>query len=181
MNDSKYIAFLLLPLLCGCGQSSDIREYEVERESEQVLTSDLLRDQFEAIPFRWDVPKAWQAAENDQFSAFAWTAGPSDASARITVSDLPETAGIEPQFVRWRGQLQLPEIDPAELMQTVETVPLKGLSGQFVEIKGESESIMGMIAAYKDKLWVFKYRSSNSTAGAQRAAFRGFCESLTAE
>lgn len=181
MNDLKHLRFLLLPLLCGCGQSSDIREYEVKRESEKVLTSDLLRDQFEAVPFRWDVPRDWQTAENDQFSVFAWTAGPSDAAARITVSDLPETAGVEPQFVRWRGQLQLPETDPAELMKTVEAVPLKGLSGQFIEIKGESESIMGMIAAYKDKLWVFKYRSANSTADVQRAAFRGFCESLTAE
>jgi hypothetical protein len=181
MNALKHLPFLLLPLLCGCGQNSAIREYEVERESEKVLTSDVLRDQFEAVPFRWSVPKDWQTAENDQFSAFAWTTGPSDASARITVSDLPGTAGVEPQFVRWRGQLQLPEIDPAELMKTVETVALKGFSGQFIEIKGESESIMGMIAAYKDKLWVLKYRSANSTADAQRASFRAFCESLTAE
>ena len=66
-------------------------------------------------------------------------------------------------------------------MNTVETVALKGFSVQFIEIKGESESIMGMIAAYKDKLWVLKYRSANSTADAQRASFRAFCESLTAE
>jgi hypothetical protein len=39
---------------------------------------------------------------------------------------LPGTAGVEPQFVRWRGQLQLPETDPAEMMKDVETLTLKG-------------------------------------------------------
>lgn len=183
MNALKTIVLLLMPvLLSGCGQSSAVREYEVPREDEKVLTSDLLRDQFKAVPFRWKVPSTWLTAENDQFSAVAWTAGPSGATARITVSGLAGTAGVEPQFSRWRhDQLKLPEIDPAEMMKTVETVALKGLTGQWIEIKGESETIMGMIAAYKDKLWVFKFRSANATANDQRAAFRGFCESLTAE
>lgn len=88
-----YIAPILLTL-SGCGSSSDIREYEVAREDEKVLTSDLLRDQFEAVPFRWEVPKDWVAAQNDQFSAFAWTAGPSESSARITVSDLPDRKSV---------------------------------------------------------------------------------------
>jgi len=182
MNDLKTIVLLLMPvLLSGCGQSSAVREYEVPREDEKILTSDLLRDQFESVPFRWKVPKDWQTAENDQFSAFAWTAGPSGATARITVSGLAGTAGVEPQFTRWRGQLQLPEMSPAEMMKAVEQVSLKGLSGQWIEIKGESETIMGMIAPYKEKLWIFKFRSTNSTADNQRAAFRGFCESLTVE
>ena len=181
MNKLPLYITLLLFTLSGCGSSSDIREYEVAREDEKVLTSDLLRDQFEAVPFRWDVPKDWVAAQNDQFSAFAWTTGPSDASARITVSDLPGTAGVEPQFVRWRGQLQLPETDPAEMMKNVETLTLKGLTGQWMTINSDTETILGMIASYKDKLWVFKYRSSNSTAEVQRAAFRSFCESLNVE
>lgn len=182
MNVSqKSVIIALFFVTLGCGQSSAIREYEVTRESEEVLTSELIRDQFEAVPFRWKVPSDWEAAENDQFSAFAWSAGPSAAKARITVSDLPPTAGIEPQFVRWRGQLQLPEIDPAEMMKSTETVKAKGLSGQWIEIPGESETILGMIAAYQGKLWVFKYRSVNSTAKEQKEAFRGFCESLSTE
>ena len=181
MNKLPLYITLLLLTSSGCGSSSDIREYEVAREDEKVLTSDLLRDQFEAVPFRWEVPKDWVAAQNDQFSAFAWTAGPSDASARITVSDLPGTAGVEPQFVRWRGQLQLPETDPAEMMKDVETLTLKGLTGQWIAIQSETETILGMIASYKDKLWVFKYRSSNSVAEVQRAGFRSFCESLSVE
>lgn len=182
MNDLKKSAVIIfLVCLSGCEPGSAVREYEVDREPGTVLLSDVLRDQFEAVPFRWTVPREWQAADNDQFSTMAWKAGPADASARITVSGLPGTAGVEPQFVRWRGQLQLPEIDPAELMKSVETITMKGLTGQWIEIKGESESILGMIVSYKDKLWILKYRSANSTAADQRDAFRGFCESLTVE
>ena len=177
----NFLSVLLLLSAAGCGPSSPIREYEVPRESEQVLTSDLLRDQFEAIPFRWKVPTDWEAAENDQFSAFAWTAGPAGVRARITVSDLPGTAGVAPQFARWRGQLQLPEVDPAEMMKSVETIKVGGLTGQWIEIEGQSESILGMIAEYGNKLWVIKYRSANSTAKEQRDAFRGFCESLSVD
>ena len=50
-----------------------------------------------------------------------------------------------------------------------------------MEIIGDSETIMGMIASYKDKLWVFKYRSANSTAVEMRDSFRSFCESLKVE
>jgi hypothetical protein len=174
-----------LPVVClvftGCGGTSDVREYEVKQEFEKILTSDLLRDQFESIPFRWKVPADWKVAENDQFSAFAWSVGTGESAARITVSDLPASAGLEPQFLRWRGQLNLPEVDPAEGLKNVETISLKSLSGKYIEIKGDSESIFGMIVPYKDKLWVFKYRSENSTAERQRKPFRDFCESLTVE
>jgi hypothetical protein len=174
-----------LPAVClvftGCGGTSEVREYEVKQEFEKILTSDLLRDQFESIPFRWKVPADWKAAENDQFSAFAWSVGSGESAARITVSDLPASAGLEPQFLRWRGQLNLPEVDPAEGLKSVETIPLKSLTGKYIEIKGDSESIFGMIVPYKDKLWVFKYRSENSTAERQRKPFRDFCESLTVE
>jgi hypothetical protein len=182
MNDLKSgVVLVLLFLLSGCGPNSTVREYEVAREQEKILTSDVLRKEFQPVPFRWKVPQSWRSSANDQFSAFAWTAGPKDASARITVSVLDGMAGVEPQFVRWRDQLQLPKISPAEVMESVESVTLKGLTGQWIEIRGETETILGLIAPYEEKLWIFKYRSANSTADLERDAFRGFCESLAVE
>jgi len=182
MNDLKFgVLLLLISLLPGCGPNAVVREYEVAREQEKVVTSDVLRKEFQPVPFRWKVPESWQSTANDQFSAFAWTTGPKDASARITVSVLDGGAGIEPQFVRWRDQLQMPKIGPAEVMKSVESVPLKGLTGQWIEIKGQAETILGLIAPYEDKLWIFKYRSANATADQERAAFRKYCESLAVE
>lgn len=182
MNDLKSCVLLLLTLvLSGCGPDSTVREYEVEREQDKILTSDLVRKEFQPVPFRWKIPEGWRSTANDQFSAFAWTAGPKDAAARITVSVLGGGAGLEPQFVRWRDQLQLPKLSPEEVMKSVEPVALKGLEGQWTEIRGETETILGLIAPYEDKLWIFKYRSANSTVKQERDAFRKFCESLAVE
>ena len=173
-------AVIPLLLLAGCQQKSEIRQYEVDRDADPVLTSDALRDQFESLPFNWTVPDAWTETENDQFSKMAWKAGSGGAEARITLSDLPAAAGVEPQFMRWQGQVNVPESKAAELLKSVEQLQAGQATGRWIEIKGESETIMGLIVPHRNKLWVFKYRSANSTAEAQRTAFRAFCESLRA-
>ena len=49
--------FLLIPV--GCNKNSGVVHYEVDREPDKVLTTELLRDQFDPIPFSWDVPAEW--------------------------------------------------------------------------------------------------------------------------
>lgn len=175
------ICCLLLLIPVGCNRDSDILQYEVDREPEKVLTTEMLRSQFDPIPFSWNVPVEWADAENDQFSAMAWTAGSKNDSARITVSGLSAASGLEAQIVRWRGQLKLPAMDAAEVMKSVEDVTLKDATGKFCKFSNDTETIMGMIVPYQSKLWIIKYRSSNALADKQQTAFRGFCESLKIE
>ena len=81
--------------------------YVVEREEERIFTSDLLKSEFPTIPLQWDAPSEWDLAENDQFSTMAWSTGPEGSQARITVSAVPASAGVEPQVIRWRRQIGL--------------------------------------------------------------------------
>ena len=172
---------LLLLAQIGCNRNSGIVRYEVDRESDKVMSTDLLREQFDPIPFRWKVPAEWTEAENDQFSAIAWTVGSKKNPARITVSGLSAASGLEAQIVRWRGQLQLPEMATAELMKSVEDVALSGATGKWCDFRNETESILGMIVPHEDKLWIIKFRGGNATAEKARDAFRGFCESQKVE
>jgi hypothetical protein len=172
---------LLLLIQVGCTRNSGIVQYEVDRESDKVMSTDLLRNQFDPIPFRWKVPAEWTEAENDQFSAIAWTVGPKSDPARITVSGLSAASGLEAQIIRWRGQLKLPETATDEVMKSVEDVTLQGATGKWCEFKNETESILGMIVPHEDKLWIIKFRGGNATAEKVRDAFRGFCESLKVE
>lgn len=180
---ARFPATWLLPLLllggAGCGGGTEIRSYVVEREGGAVLTSDVVRREFPTIPLRWQVPKSWQSAENDQFSRIAWSAGPAAREARITISDLPASAGVEPQVARWRTQIGLPEAAPSDLMKSAETRTLGQSTGTWVDLQGSQDTILGMIIPYEDKLWIVKYRSANATATDERSAFRSFCESLT--
>ena len=57
MNIHHCGSLLLLLGLSGCGP--EIREYQVPVAQEDYLPSDLLRDAFDVIPFRWDVPSEW--------------------------------------------------------------------------------------------------------------------------
>lgn len=175
------ICCLLLLISVGCNGDSRILQYEVNREPDKVLTTELLRSQFDPIPFAWKVPSEWADAENDQFSTMAWTAGSKNDAARITVSGLSAASGLEPQIVRWRGQLKLPEMPVSEVMKSVEDVMLEGAAGKFCEFSNDTETIMGMIVPHQSKLWIIKYRSSNALAEKQRTAFRGFCESFKVE
>ena len=177
----EYLCILLLLTAVGCNRDSNILQYEVDREPDKVLTTEMLRDQFDPIPFSWKIPAEWADAENDQFSAMAWTAGSKNDSARITVSGLSAASGLEAQIIRWRGQLQLPEMEVAEVMKSVQDVPVKGATGKFCEFSSDTETILGMIVPHQSKLWIIKYRSSNALAEKQRTVFRGFCESFKVE
>jgi hypothetical protein len=167
----------LLPGICGCGNSSDIREYVVERENEKVFTSDLLRSEFATIPLNWKVPASWQTADNDQFSTMAWETGPKGKEARITVSALPAAAGVPPQIIRWRRQIGLSTegVDP---MQDAETITLQNDPATYVDMAGDTDTILGMILPHEDKLWIFKLKAPNAVADKARDDFRGYCESI---
>ena len=179
---------LMLTAICGCGPDAEVRRYEAKPDpgqEQKILTTDLIRGRFQksgstaSVPFRWVVPRSWTAAAQDQFSQFAWTSGPGQ-SVRITVTGLPGTAGIEPQFVRWGGQINLDTSDPAALMKQVQELPLQGARGQWIELRGPADTILGMIVPHGGMLWVVKLKGENTAAAEVRASFRQFCESWQA-
>ena len=83
----------MMGVLClipaGCSESPAIQKYVVASENQKDLTSELLRREFPPIPFRWEVPEAWDVTSNDQFSVRAWKAGPPEKQARITLGQFP--------------------------------------------------------------------------------------------
>lgn len=165
-------------VVSGCQNEPPIREYEIDSEIDRVMTSDVLRDEFGAIPFQWDAPASWTVAQNDQFSKVAWQTGPKGSEARITLSDLPIAAGMVPQLTRWRGQIGLTQESDANPMDGTEQLKLPTGAGTYVDFQGDEETILGMLVPQGSKLWVFKFRGSNEVADQQRAPFRKFCESV---
>jgi len=162
----------------GCGESPTIRQYEVTRENEQNLTSELLRRQFPPIPFRWKIPEAWQLASNDEFSLRAWKTGPPTMPARITLGRFPAASGIPAQIMRWRRQLGLPAVNADAAMKNVTSLKTENGTGSFAAIEGATETILAFILPIDDQFWIFRFRSHNSTAESDGDSFRSFCESL---
>ncbi|MEO1980657.1 MAG: hypothetical protein ABGZ24_09085 [Fuerstiella sp.] len=169
---------LFASALSGCAPAPEIREYTVESQHDRVFTSDMIRSQFPAIPFQWSAPDSWTVADNDQFSKVAWQVSLNGDTARITLSDLPGAAGLMPQVTRWRGQLGIKADPKANPMDGRESVKLDGGTGTIVDLKGEEETILGMLLPVGDKLWIFKFRGRNKLADSQRDSFRAFCKSV---
>ncbi|MCP4170344.1 MAG: hypothetical protein GY758_06175 [Fuerstiella sp.] len=150
----------------------------MKSEHERVFTSEMIRSQFPAIPFQWSVPDSWGVADNDQFSKMAWEVSLDGEEGRITLSDLPGAAGLIPQVTRWQGQLGMTPDPKANPMDDMETVELNGGTGTIVDLKGEDETILGMLLPVNDKLWIFKFRGRNKLADSERDSFREFCKSV---
>jgi hypothetical protein len=176
---TMFLTASLLSGVVGCSQQSEIREYTAPRASERVLTSEVVRNLFPTIPLRWELPGSWREAEADQFSRMAWTAGPTAREARITITDLPVTAGVQPQVVRWRRQLNLPPADDATAGEDTESMQIANGPATWVDLTGPADSILACIITHEDKLWVVRLRGPNATASEEKQTFRSFCESLT--
>ena len=52
-----------------------------------------------------------------------------------------------------------------------------GLTGQWVELAGPGETILGMLLAHRDKIWVVKLRGTAAQAAAAKNSLRSFCQS----
>ena len=162
----------------GCGNQGEIRQYTIPPEREDVITSEVLKDEFGAIPFEWEAPQDWTLAQNDQFSKVAWEVGDSVESGRITVSDVSMGMGLVSQLTRWRGQIGMEQKEGEDPMADTEQLKLGDTTATYVNFAGEEQSIIGMMFPYGGKLWVFKFRGSNAVAEEQRKTFRQFCESV---
>lgn len=162
----------------GCKPESAIREYTVKAENDRIVTSELLKSEFGAVPFEWKAPKSWAVGQNDQFSKFAWEVGTKSDPARVTVSAVSMGMGLMSQLTRWRGQIGIEPAEGADPMAGTEQFDLGGTSATMIDFKGEEQTIMGMMFSLDEKLWVFKFRGSNSVADKQRERFRKFCESV---
>ena len=168
----------LLLFLAGCADEPALRHYVVARENDHNLTSDLLRKEFTPIPFRWNLPKTWTLAPNDQFSLRAWKTGPPTNPARITLGQFPARTGILAQITRWRRQLGLGSTDDDTAMKDVQALRTQNGAGSYAAIRGESESILAFILPIGSQFWIFRFKSANITAKAESEDFRSFCTSL---
>lgn len=177
----NWLVTSILPLMLlgiGCAPEGEIRQYVVDAESDRIVTSDLLKSEFGTIPFEWDTPESWTVADNDQFSKVAWEVGSKPDVGRITVSDVDMGMGLMSQLTRWRGQVGIELPESADPMTGTEQLKLDGTTATYIDFQGTEQSILGMMFAWNEKLWVFKFRGSNAVTNLEKERFREFCESV---
>ena len=135
----------------------------------------------------YTVPDGWTRAANDSFSKAAFAVENEGQALRITVSkfnaSIPAMRDFAAQAARWRGQLQLEQITPQELMRSVQTIKTGSVSGDYVELIGpqdapQPETILGVIAIEAGRVWVIKLKGDTELAAREKHNFESFVRSI---
>lgn len=124
----------------------------------------------------FDKPGEWTAVPPKQFitAAFEVTDGTKELS--ITVS---RTGGSKVDNVnRWRDQLGVGKVSAEEISQSLQKFPVGDRTGQLVEIKSDSETLIVVMIEDGEKHVFVKLRGNPELAIRERKRFEAFAKSV---
>jgi hypothetical protein len=121
-------------------------------------------------------PEGWTEAPPKAFSLATFVAGERDKRVEITVS----SAGgdLLANVNRWRGQVALPPWNKDDLAKGAAKIETLGASGDYVQLVGPKETILGVAAVVGGNQYFVKLKGSADLAQAEKANFESFVKSL---
>jgi hypothetical protein len=124
----------------------------------------------------YDAPPEWAPGAVSQFSIASFTVSEGDRQAQITIS----TAGgdVAANINRWRGQLGLSPASSGEIEKGLTKIDTLGVRGDYVELTGDRESILGVIATAGGQTWFVKLKGDRELAAREKPRFEAFVKSL---
>lgn len=130
--------------------------------------------------FTYTTPAGWKPGPTGEFRKVSFIlTGEGSSKAEVTVSSLAAAgSGLLPNINRWRGQVKLPEVDQGTLDKALVPVIISGKDGQFVELVGEKETILGAVVLVGEQGWFFKMRGDNALSAKEKDNFLSFVKSV---
>ena len=107
-----------------------------------------------------------------------------DRKVEVTAIDLVARGGeLLPNVNRWRGQIQLGEIDQAELDKSLRHIQVDDVEGDYVELVGPEgtesrQAILAVVALQGGKAWFFKLWGDAELAQQEKDRFEQFVKSV---
>ena len=131
---------------------------------------------------KFDKPEGWTEGASNQFRKASFVAGDGARKAEITVIDLgAEGNDWLTNVNRWRGQVGLKPTSAAELEKETKAVEVGTSKGQYAELVGPTETILGVMAVQGSKAWFIKLKGDKQLAEREKAKFEQFVKSLQLE
>ncbi len=127
----------------------------------------------------WTAPAGWQAKDLGPMRKASYTVG---GEADFSVIAFPGEAGGDLANInRWRGQVQLPPLDAAQLAAETESVAGQGgLTFTVVDFAGGGTRITGAILPHAGQSYFFKLTGPDAIVAAAKPEFLAFLKSVTA-
>lgn len=179
---TRFVPLLLL-LLVGC-RDRDVVYYEVPKETSPdtaVARPDGLPPAAAPAPFHFEAPQSWEEQPLSTMRLASYQVpGEAGPAADFSLLALPGSAGGSLANVnRWRGQINLPPLTPAELAESATLVESGHYEYRVYEMISEEPILAGdhrarVIAAIMDHdgtAWFFKLTGQDEAVAAQKEAF----------
>ncbi len=132
----------------------------------------------------WSAPAAWTAKAPGSMRKGSYTvkadgvAGEGDLSITAFPGDV---GGDLANLNRWRGQLSLGPVGPAEFEAAVQRLERNGLKLIVVDISGGgagAQRILGAMVPHQGATWFFKLLGPDALVAKEKAAFLAFLDTV---
>lgn len=129
----------------------------------------------------YDLPAGWVEAAPSAMRIANLRAGAGEDAPVVTASTFPAAGAmgeVGANLNRWRGQVGLSPLSPAELEADSESVTIDGVDGKLVNAVGGERTIVAAMATRGDRVWFFKIAGGAGEVEQQTAAFREWVASV---
>ncbi len=133
----------------------------------------------------YQVPEGWKEQPAQGMRLAAFTIEADGQTAEVTVIPLGLAGGdLLDNVNRWRGQVQLPPIDQAQLEQDQRSLEVEGAAAPYFVLIGpaaegsDAQGILGVILPRPDRVWFIKMMGNAALVEREQAHFEQFVQSL---
>jgi hypothetical protein len=132
---------------------------------------------------RFTRPQHWRDGRRGAMRLAAFEVEQQGQTAEITLIALGPSAGsLLDNVNRWRGEINLPPVDQAQIDQDVSEVKVGDVSGQYVRLqdpeKQHSDATLAVIVRRPDRTLFIKMKGPSDVVLAEEDAFKRFVESV---
>ena len=131
------------------------------------------------------LPQGWTAKPASGMRLISLVAGSGATVADVSVVSLPGAAGgLSPNFNRWRRQVGLPPLAPADLTAALEAITVDGQAGHLGVMSNAAagapakSGVAAALVTRQGKTWFFKLATSAEALKGHLPAFRAFLASV---
>lgn len=131
----------------------------------------------------WTAPQSWQSRPAGMMRKATYALpGPAGAPLDLAIMAFPGDVGGEIANVnRWREQVGLEPLGPAEATASVQRIEANGLKIAVVDVAGtgtDASRLIGAMVPYQGATWFFKVMGPDAAVAAQKAALLQFLQTL---
>jgi hypothetical protein len=189
---------VLLLLFAGC-RDAKITSYRVPKEAPEPLPPILTGEAPAATDMaatavttasgdglRWQAPETWKAKPASAMRKGSYAVGNGEgATADLSITAFPgDVGGTLANVNRWRGQIELPPLQQAELAGAITSWEANGLHLNVVEFANpqatKPQRILGAIIAYEGATWFFKLMGPDAVVTQEKPTFMTFLQTIKA-